>query len=481
MSVRQKLVLPFELPQGSFMTANGELRVSNPAALGRNIRPLAAMAMFGTPEVQRWAQWAIRELAEQVGIYPASTHRLYRAEGHRSIRNTFTLPAMNLRVIAFDLAAAAFRQAGILDAMAMIFEIARSETKYTRQKPAQYASNVFAAAIEAGHRGPVFLQGDHFQVSASSYAQDPDGEMNELKALIKEAIEAGFYNIDIDASTLVTMEGTLMNQQRFNALVTAELALYIRSIEPKGITVSIGAEIGEVGGHNSTEDELLAFLNLFELEFNRLKGRWKIMAGLSKISIQTGTSHGGVVLPDGTIKDVAVDFGVLKRLGRQARRLFGLGGAVQHGASTLPDNAFSLIRQAGAIETHLATAFQMGVLKHIPDGLRNAMWQWLMVNKGERKAGETDEQYWHRMSKYSIAPFVQALWGMPEWYRLRAVANVERQFANIFKAFNIQGTADVVRRYAPHVPVPTSRPDEVAAVDYSISRRRTATPDDLAD
>jgi hypothetical protein len=28
---------------------------------------------------------------------------------------------------------------------------------------------------------------------------------------------------------------------------------YIRSLEPEGVTISVGGEIGEVGGQNSTE------------------------------------------------------------------------------------------------------------------------------------------------------------------------------------------------------------------------------------
>ena len=86
-----------------------------------------------------------------------------------------------------------------------IFEIARSEIGYTFQRPAEYAVAVTAAAIKAGYYSPLFIQGDHFQVSAKKFAR-PGEEVREIKDLIWEAIEAGFYNIDIDTSTLVDLE-----------------------------------------------------------------------------------------------------------------------------------------------------------------------------------------------------------------------------------------------------------------------------------
>src|SRR5674476_1269786 len=65
------------------------------------------------------------------------------------------------------------------------------------------------------------------------------------------------------------------------------------------------------------------------------------LEGLSKISVQSGTTHGGTVLPDGTIADVKIDFETLRNLSEVARKEYGLAGAVQHGASTLRDADFN--------------------------------------------------------------------------------------------------------------------------------------------
>src|SRR5690606_1939623 len=168
------------------------------------------------------------------------------------------------------------------------------------------------------------------------------------KDLIQESVAAGFYNIDIDTSTLVDIsKDSLAEQQALNTRLSAMLTGYVREVEPEGITISVGGEIGEVGGHNSTEPELRAYMEGYNAELQRCAPG---AVGLSKISIQTGTSHGGVVLPDGSIKQVSVDFDTLRRLSEIARQEYHMGGAVQHGASTLPEEAFGKFVEAQAVE-----------------------------------------------------------------------------------------------------------------------------------
>jgi len=180
----------------------------------------------------------------------------------------------------------------------------------------------------------VFIQGDHFQLVRKNYLSGPDLETNYVKGLITEAIEAEFYNIDIDSSTLVDLDRpTIKEQQRPNFEKTAELAEHVRQLQPSGIDVSIGGEIGEIGTKNSSPEELTAYLDGFKETFKGGKG-------LSKLSVQTGTSHGGVVLPDGTLAKVKIDFDTLRVMSDMARKNYGLSGAVQHGASTLPRTLF---------------------------------------------------------------------------------------------------------------------------------------------
>ena len=292
------------------------------------------------------------------------------------------MPAINIRGLTYDSARAVFRKAKEMSVGAFIFEIARSEIGYTAQRPLEYSAVVLAAAIREGFEGPVFIQGDHFQISGKRYIESQQAEIDYLHGLIKEAIDAEFYNIDIDASTTVDLsKPTVKEQQKPNYTITAALTNYIREIEPKGITVSVGGEIGEIGKSNSTVEELKAFLDGFKETAN------KNQTGLSKISVQTGTSHGGVVLPDGTLAQIKIDFDTLKKLSDAARNEYGLSGAVQHGASTLPESAFGKFVESGCSEVHLATGFQNIIYdsKHMPSDFKTEVYEFIKRNLQRRR------------------------------------------------------------------------------------------------
>jgi len=412
-------------------------------------------AVFGEAEAKAAARWVIWETAQALGIRPASIHDFYMAIGRGDFPSKFTVPAMNLRMLAYDSARAVFRAANKLDVGALIFEIARSEIGYTDQRPAEYASAVLAAAIKEGFRGPVFIQGDHFQTSAKKYASAPEGEVKAIRDLIREAIAAGFYNIDIDTSTLVDISKPgLDEQQKLNYELCADFTRFIRENEPKGITVSVGGEIGEVGQKNSTPEDLDAFMKGYNAGRGQLKG-------ISKISIQTGTSHGGVVLPDGTLAKVAIDFEVLRLLGEKARKEYGMGGAVQHGASTLPDAAFHKFVEAGTCEVHLATAFQTLIIEHeaTPETLRQEMYDWVRVNAAdEKKPKDTEAQFIYKSRKKAVGPFKKQFWSLSEHARSSIGASLEKTFAFLFDQLAVGGTKKLVAKSmsAPeiHQPVP---------------------------
>ena len=115
------------------------------------------------------------------------------------------------------------------DVGAVILELARSEQTYTYQRPIDYATSVLAGAIAAGWQGPVFLQGDHYQFNAKKYAADPEAMTEEIRRACRLAIDAGYRNIDIDASTLVDLSpdgrrrSSVTNYER-----AAEMAALIR-------------------------------------------------------------------------------------------------------------------------------------------------------------------------------------------------------------------------------------------------------------
>lgn len=404
------------------------------------------MDLIMTDDVAKKKELAkkISDLAYKRGIYPASIHDLYIARGKGDFTG-FTVPAINLRCMTYDLARALFRVAKKNNARAFIFEIAKSEMGYTAQAPVEFVAVILGAAIKEDFAGPVFIQGDHFQVNAKKFKEDAEKELEGIQALITDAIGAGFYNIDIDSSTLVDLSKTdIKKQQKDNYEVCAKLTQFIRRTEPKGITVSVGGEIGEVGHQNSTPEDLNAFMGGFK---DKLR---KGLTGISKISVQTGTSHGGVVLPDGSIAQVKLDFDTLKRLSELARKDYGMAGAVQHGASTLPADAFHNFPTVETAEVHLATEFQNMILdsKHFPAELKKKIYDWLKINAAnEAKAGETEEQFFYKTRKKALGPFKKEIMGLPQATRDAIAAELENKFDFLFKQLKAVNNADLVKKY----------------------------------
>ncbi len=376
------------------------------------------------------------------GVYPASILELYKARGAGKF-GAMTVPAMNLRAMTYDLARAIFRSAMKINAAAFVFEIARSEMGYTDQKPLEYTTVILAAALRESYKGPVFIQGDHFQVNAKNYKANPKAEVEGLKKLIKESVDAGFYNIDIDSSTVVDhTKKDLLEQQKDNAALCAELTTYIRQLQPKGITISVGGEIGEVGTQNSTPEDLRAFMKLY------LEKLPKGMEGISKISVQTGTSHGGTVLADGTIAKVNLDFNVLKSISEVCKNEFKMAGSVQHGASTLPESEFHKFPEYDTAEVHLATQFQNMVFdsKHFPAALRSKIYEWLKVEaQNEFKPGMTDEQFFYKSRKKALGPFKKDIMTNPD--RELIAAEIEKKFEFLFGQLAIKDSAGLVKQY----------------------------------
>jgi fructose-bisphosphate aldolase, class II len=423
-------------------------------------------AVFGSGADREAARWLLWELAQVTGARPASINDLYLARG-RGECGGFTVPAINVRMLAYDTARAIFRAARAGKAGAIILEIARSEIAYTEQRPAEYVAVLIAAALREGYALPLFIQGDHCQVNHKKYQADPEGEVGEVKKLIAEEVGAGFYNIDVDTSTLVDLsQGSLPEQQRLNYERAAEITAFIRQQEPEGVTVSVGAEIGEVGMKNSTVQELHAFMQ----GYNRSLAGLGDCPGISKISVQTGTSHGGVVLADGSIADVKLDLQALAALSEAAREEYGLAGAVQHGASTLPSNAFGNFPRIETAEIHLATNFQNIVFDHprLPAELKQRMRSWLDENAaGERKSGDTQEQFYYKARKKAIGPFKHDLWSLPEDIRSAIAADLEKTFSFLFEQLNVNGTQEQVNRFiqAPIQHHAALKPVLVAAAD----------------
>jgi len=456
-----------DLYGGAVRLTAGGVQVSDPARLqSAATDKLVWQAVFGSQAEKDAARWLLWELGQYTGARPASIQGIYEARA-RGECSGFTVPAMNVRMMAYDTGRAIMRAAKAGRAGAIIFEIARSEIAYTDQRPAEYVAVLIAAALREGYTLPLFIQGDHCQVNAKKYQADAPGELGEVMKLIAEEVGAGFYNIDVDTSTLVDLSRpNLDEQQRLNYQHAAEITRFIREREPDGVTVSVGAEIGEVGHKNSTVEELHAFMQ----GYNRSLKALGDSTGISKISVQTGTSHGGVVLPDGSIADVKLDLEALAALSKVSREQYGLAGAVQHGASTLPSTAFGNFPRIETCEIHLATNFQNIVFDHpkLPQELVARIKPWLKENaQSDFKAGDSDEQFYYKARKKAIGPFKREFWSLADDVKAAIVADLERTFGFLFEQLNVNGTMGLVNQFvhAPVQPHAALKPAMATAVD----------------
>ncbi|NCO12245.1 MAG: aldolase [Candidatus Pacebacteria bacterium CG_4_10_14_3_um_filter_34_15] len=423
----------------------------------KKIDDLVYAAVFGSEAEKQDARFEIWKLGKENNVICASINDFYMARGRGELPTDFTVPAMNLRGMTYDLACSIFSVAKKNNVGALIFEIARSEMGYTDQNPHEYTAVVMAAALREGWSGPLFIQGDHFQAKAKAMGVPADGEIEAIKDLVKQSVDAGFYNIDIDMSTLVDLDATsVADEQAPNIKYSLEFTKLIRSVQPNGIEISIGGEIGHIGGKNSTTEDFMTFISGFNA------GLSQEMTGISKISVATGTSHGGIVLADGTLANIDVDFSILANISKVCRKNYQIGGAVQHGASTLPDDFFSQFPKSEAIEVHLATGFQNLQMNHhdFSKELLEKMYTWLDENKSsERNADQTDEQFHYELRKKAWGKFKKECWNMDVTARESIKKLLSERVEFLFGQLNVFNTMKIVGKFIKPVVVEKTKAD----------------------
>lgn len=384
----------------------------------------------------------ILNLTWEKGLFPASIAPVYQALGKGELAQ-MTIPAFNVRGLTYPLARAIWRSALQSECGPIIFELAPSESTGCDQTFEEYAAMTMAAAFKEGYRGPVFMQGDHFSVDDLSDAEP-------LKDLALQVIESGFYQIDIDGSHQYNSQAEQLTEFHApNAQVTSQLIMAMRQKQPRGIHLTLGGEVGEIGGRNTSVEDLAAFHS--ELEKFLPKGT----PGLDKISAQTGTTHSGIVLPDGTTGKMSVDFNLITELASQARQ-FGWSGMVQHGASTLQFEDLAQLPQAGVVEVHLATQIQNILFDHpaFPVGLRDQMKRELVKSTRSAEGDHLDTSdalseaqrfYQARWAAWGI--YKAQLWQLPSEVVNQVSVRLGDWATQIFRSLKIAQRSQVLKDY----------------------------------
>jgi hypothetical protein len=261
------------------------------ALSGDAIDQLVRTAVFGDDaELRGTARWRLRTRAAAAGIRPASIQGLYRAMGRGAGR--FTVPAFNIRAMAYDTMRAVVRAAKTLNAGALIFEISRGEMGYTYQRPHEYAAVVLGAALREGFEGSVFIQGDHVQINANQYhSTGRETELDALRALITEEIAAGFYNM---TSFILTLSRSGRRRSTSNRCSTRQpRGRFLRSsaATSDGDTISVGGRSAvrrELGCSRAAPSRKATT----QRSYSRRRS-----AGISRISVEHGTAHGASSIP----------------------------------------------------------------------------------------------------------------------------------------------------------------------------------------
>lgn len=331
-------------------------------------------------------------VGKREGIHFASTKKLL----YEAREGKFSIPALNVRTLSVDFSRLIHEMIISLGVRGVIFEISITEQKYTNQTPLFFAASILIGAILARYKGEIYLQADHTQFNRSKWILDSNEEMKKLQGILQEMVSVGFYNLDIDGSTLVDyVRPTIKAQQKDNLDASSQLLKYLADIQIAGVELSVGVEIGHIGDRNSTPSEIKYFVS----EIAKYKDL------VSKIAVQTGTEHGGKIDENGNVVEMPVDFELIKRLGKSAQEA-GLAGIVQHGASTLPLGSLAKLPAHGVVEVHLATAWQNIFFENLPQELKSEMEGYVRENfLDELQDVWSASQAQYRLRKKALGPF----------------------------------------------------------------------------
>jgi hypothetical protein len=127
-----------------------------------------------------------------------------------------------------------------------------------------------------------------------------------------------------------------------------------------------------------------------------------------------------------------------------------MAGAVQHGASTLPSEAFGKFPENNAAEVHLATEFQNMVYDspHFPKELKDRMYEWVRSNlAGERKPDDTDEQFIYSARKKALGAFKKDIMSLAPAVRAAIASEIEKKFEFLFEKLNVKDTRELTSKY----------------------------------
>jgi len=253
-----------------------------------------------------------------------------------------------------------------------------------------------------------------------------------------------------------------VEQQRLNAELTARFTRLVREVEPKGVTISVGAEIGEVGAHNTTPDELRAFMATYPKALAAPGGG----AGITKVSVNSGT------LPwwkSAARRDARQGAGCLRHGWPRSRGSAGRNSACRRRAARRLDATHGLLREVPG-ERHGGdppgrSASTNLIFDHpkLPQAVKDEIRAYCFTHHAnERKPDQTEAQFIYTTRKKAWAGMKQRFWDLPADIQDTLMGSLEGMFRDMFERMRVGATNDLVAKFTQAPVVPVAAPPDLA-------------------
>ncbi len=390
-----------------------------------------------TGKLRHLCSQIIRSAALAHGIWCDSIHAFYHANAVSRARS-IVVPAFNVRGLTYSTIRSIFRVAQKLDTGPFIIEISPAEMNHTQQRSDELAACVLGAALRENYSGPVFLQGDHFRLDPRRCQSDLKSEVNRLQALVLDAIHNGFFNFDIDATSVATSDTDSQSEKELPYLkLVADFCTFIRHHQPEGITIALGLEFANLRAVLQNADALLSEF----MDFNKLLARSGSAASVSKYNIHLEAHSGTGTGPAQTDRPQMPSFAsdecaITREFAETLRTAHGVCGLELHSNSTIPDVFLPLLSACGVVEAHLGTRLQDVVLDHprFPIGLTEEIHSFLETHCSmESRTGLSQEQFYYLARKKAWGPFKKAICTLDERTKSAILQDVEREITMNFE------------------------------------------------
>lgn len=326
----------------------------------------------------------------------------------------------------------------------LILELARSECNleggYAGLTPAAISRITRDAAKELEF-DMWALHADHIGIKKGT-----DEDIEETKKLVDAQIAAGYTSFAIDASHLFNFQGGNLREELANNIdATTKIGLHIK--EGMGdMNYGLEVEVGEIG----REDENGRVLTQPEEAATFIKALNENGVYPHFLAIANGSAHGNTYDTNGNlIEQVSVDIEQTIAVA-QALKDNDLDVRIaQHGITGTPrDLIHNHFPHGDIVKGNVATFYQnivWDIFKVYEPELYKDIWDWTIANYKEKAPEKNDNELFGKFSKFSIKEFFDRIYSVSEDTLEAIDAMCYAETLLFIKAFNGEGTAQMVR------------------------------------